>query len=337
MRLLQKITCFGVSGTLVLSLSAAVCLEAQSPSIQAPILGFMPDAAGSGIRPIFGVPGASSVGDRLQFEMDIRDAVISPNQDYAIAVRNDDAQAVVIDLGTGTAVTVPGVRSRTDVIAISPMGSAAALYDQESKTVQVIGRLPRTPQVINEFQASHIPGRGVRMAVSDDGGVALVEFIGDDGVALWAMDASGRSARISADHPADAAFLPNRRDAIVADDASRTVFLILDAAGTATPVPLMSATDDMEGFSSVAASDDGRQVFVADASSGIVATVDVETRRATVMSCGCRPTGLYRLKGNSIFRLTEISQEPVRVLDASSSEPRILIIPPSASAAAEAQ
>ena len=175
------------------------------------------------------------------------------------------------------------------------------------------------------------------MAVSDDGAVALVEFIDDNGVALWAMDASGRSGRISADHPADAVFLPNRRDAIVADDASRTVFLILDAAGAATPLPLMSATDDMEGFSSVAASDDGRQVFVADASSGIVATVDVETRRATVMSCECRPTGLYRLKGSSIFRLTDISREPMMVLDASSSEPRILVIPPSASAAAEAQ
>ena len=109
MRLLQKITCFSVIGTLVLCLSAAPCLEAQSPSIQAPILGFIPDAAGSGVRPIFGVPGASSVGDRLQFEIDIRDAVISPNQDYAIAVRNDDAQAVVIDLGTGTAVTVSGM------------------------------------------------------------------------------------------------------------------------------------------------------------------------------------------------------------------------------------
>ena len=97
-------------------------------------------------------------------------------------------------------------------------------------------------------------------------------------------------------------------------------------------VPLVSAINGMAGFSSIAASDDGGRVFLEDGQSGNIAIVDVQTRTSVVVACGCRPTGFYHLKGNSIFGLSEASQQPIRVLDASSRVPRIVFIPPNRSA-----
>ena len=91
--------------------------------------------------------------------------------------------------------------------------------------------------------------------------------------------------------------------------------------------PLLSA-DDGEVFSGVSVADDGRRVFLAEARSGVITTLDIETGSSAQMSCQCRPTGLYRLAGKSVFRLTDRSNEPIAILDASSDDPRLGIIPP---------
>jgi len=78
--------------------SAPLRLRAAPQFIGGPILGFIPDAGGTAIRPVLGIPGASMLGKGLELNVDIRGATISPKQDYAIASRVADAQAVVIDV-----------------------------------------------------------------------------------------------------------------------------------------------------------------------------------------------------------------------------------------------
>jgi DNA-binding beta-propeller fold protein YncE len=311
-------------------------LQAQPQGIQGPILGFIPDTDGISIRPILGIPGASSLGDRLQLDVDIRRAVLSPKQDYALAVRAEDGQVIIVDLADGVPVVRPidVGHPGADLIAVSPTGSAAAIYRHESKAVQVIGSLPHTPTLIHEFDASHVPGRAASLALSDDGTIALVKFADADDRGWWLLDSSGASRRMVLDRPSAAAFLPNRQDAIVIDDATRTAFLVLDVGRTATPIPLISVPDGIESFSSVSAAEDGGRVFLADIQSGQIAIVDIDSRAVMLTSCQCQPTGLYPLHGASIFRLGESSSEPVMVLDASSGEPRIMVIPPAASAVA---
>ena len=93
----------------------------------------------------------------------------------------------------------------------------------------------------------------------------------------------------------------------------------------------------MTAFSAVSTSEDGRRVFLTQVNSGNVAIVDTETQTSVMLDCQCRATGLYRLKGTSVFRLTETSREPTTVLDASAAEPRVVLIPPSASWIGEAR
>ena len=58
-----------------------------------------------------------------------------------------------------------------------------------------------------------------------------------------------------------------------------------------------------------------------------VTIADLETGVSTVLSCDCVPTGFRPLKGTSVFRLSDPADGPVAVLDASSAEPRIMILP----------
>ncbi len=327
------------SASFVLAGLIALSVQAQSPILNGPSLGFTSENGGTAIRPIIGIPGASLFADRLPLETEFRGAVIAPMQNYAIALRIADGKAVVMDLRSNVPVlrTVEGVRGGGDLIAASPTGSVAAIYDHATKTVQVIDHVPEAPAVIRLFDASRIPGRARSITVNDDGTVLLARFADDESGSLWVMDSSGASSQIPADRASAVAFFPNSSNAVIADDASLSAFVLLDAARAATRVPLISAIDGISTFSSAIVSDDSRRVFFTDASSGNVILVDMETRRSTLLSCDCRATGLSRLKGNFIFRLNEPSGDPTMVLDASTSEPRIVIIPPSASAGPGAQ
>jgi hypothetical protein len=339
MHLSQGFVLTGLTIGVLIAASSGVpaILQAQSSGISGPILGFIPDGAGTSIRPILGIPGASILGNRLPLDVDIRGAVLSPKQDYAIAARGEDAQVIMIDLADSATVVRPLPISHpgADLIAVSPTGSAAAVYCHESKTVHVIGRLPQAPELISEFDASSIDGQAMSLAVNDDGTIALVKFVDATGPGLWVLASSGGPWRVSLDRPSAAAFFPNRRDAIVTDDATRSVFLILDVDRAAIRVPLIYADENVTGFSSISASEDGRRVFLADAGSGQITIVDVETRTTVQASCQCRLAGLHRLNGTAIFRLSEPSLEPVMVLDASSDPPRIVVIPPDVSVAAQ--
>jgi hypothetical protein len=300
----------------------------QAETVHGPTLGFAPNSTGSVIWPVLGISGASMLGDRLIFDTNVHGAIISARQDYALAIRNDDGRAVLINLtGDAPALNViPGLDFAADLLAISPTGSAAAIYNNDSKRVQVIRGLPDAPELIYQFDASASSGgQAAQMAVSDDGTIVLVKSVADTDVGFWGFDASGAWWRIALDRPSAAAFFANSHDAVVADDASQTVFVIGDIARTGIQVPLIFAA---ENFIAVAVSADNRQVFTADSNTGNVLVVDVATQTSVTLSCNCRLTGLSRLKGSSMLRLNEPSEDVMGVLDASSGNPRIFVTPP---------
>ena len=316
-----------------LAVLAATDVHAQSSTINGPLLGFTAALGGTAIEPIMGVPGASTLANPLPLDAGIFGTVIAPSQDYAIAFRAADSQVVVVDLLSGQVTPVAGVTSDL-MMATSPSGSAAAIYDAGTASIQIIRTPRQSLQVAQRFDSSNIPGRASSIAVSDDGSVVLAKFVDSGTAELWMMNSSGALQRLPVDQPSAAAFFANRNDAIISSDATQSAAILLDAGQRAMQVPLVSAINGMAGFSSIAASDDGGRVFLEDAESGNIAIVDVQTRTSVVVPCGCRPTGFYHLKGNSIFGLSEASQQPIRVLDASSTVPRIVFIRPNLSVVA---
>lgn len=303
--------------------------EAPAP-ISGPVLGFVPAGGGTAIQPILGVLGASIFGQPLDLGFDIRHAVISPKQDFALASRAADGEPVLIRFGQDSALAGPltGARAGADMIAISPAGTAAALYAHQDKVLQAIMRPADAPQIVFESNASEIAGQLRSLAISDDGTLALLNFRDGDTSTLWALSATGARWQLPAARPTAANFLNGRHDIVVADDAAQEVFLLRGIDGQSTRIPVAAFREGFDAISGVATSDDGRQVFITSQSAGSVTIVDLTTGSAAALPCNCEASGLYRLKGNSVFRVSDLTSSPVALLDASSAEPRVIVIPP---------
>jgi DNA-binding beta-propeller fold protein YncE len=78
----------------------------------------------------------------------------------------------------------------------------------------------------------------------------------------------------------------------------------------------------------VAVSSDGLHAFVANGKSGTVAILDLQGKTPVrKFACGCKLTGLDRLDGDNLFRLTEPSNRPMWVLEANTKETRVVFVP----------
>ena len=318
--------------TLILALlvgSAGDATAAQNQFIAGPFLGFATDRGGEAIRPILGIPGAAIIGNRLDLGLGFRKAVISPQQNYALALRSEDDRPVIILLDADPPMMRPVTEElvAADEIAISPTGMSAVLYARSSGLVRLVRGLPEAPETIHEFDVTRIAGWPERMAVSDDGTLALLRFAEGSSSELWVADSTGSLWQAAFTSSSSMAFFPQSRDAIVTDDETQYVFLMLSVDGLATRVPLVSQIEGVTGYSAVAASRDARRIFVAGRESESIGVVDVETRTYTVVPCACRPEGLYGLMGTSVFRLNDSDGGLLAVLDASLPEAKIVVVP----------
>jgi hypothetical protein len=319
------------AGTAALGLALACGVSAQAPStsILGPFLGFVPDLDGGRIHPILGIPGAAAIGEAWDLGPGIHSAIVAPGHDYALAIQGDDARVVIVGLTPErTAMRLDSVAPGADRISLSPNGSAAAVYNDAARTLQVIGGLPESPRVAFGLPAPDQYGEATGLAVSDDATLALVGMSDPSGGRLWVADSSGSWQVLAHLAPNTVAFLPDSHDAIATDQTSGEALLLLDLPRAATRVPVHVRSGDIGNVSVVGAGDHGRRILVADRESGNVAVADRSTGHVSVVSCLCRPTGFDRLNGAGLFRLNTADGGALSVLDLSSDPPRIRLIPP---------
>jgi len=312
----------------VLYFGIAAFGQDPTTSINGPVLGYIADSKGSAIQPIRGILGASAVATPLPLDSEIRNAVVSPKNDYVLANHSESGETVLIRLGLDsmTMNSLDGVRAGANVIAISPSATAAAIYGRD-RIVQVLAGLPDSPQIVFEFDASDLAGHLRSIAVADDGTLALLNVAALDNSTLWAVSVNGSRWALPAQRPSAASFLAGRHDVVIADDAAQEVFLLSNVDQEASRLPVASFGDGFNAFSGVAASGDGLRIFISSRKSESITIVDLESGVSSVLACNCLSTGFKPLKGTSIFRLSDPTDGPVAVLDASSAEPRIIIVP----------
>jgi DNA-binding beta-propeller fold protein YncE len=301
---------------------------AQGISISGPSLGFISDESGTRIWPLLGILGATVPGEALTLPENVTRTTLSPRHNYALAIATANGQPLIINFETADFAMVPltGGRSNPVVIAISPTGTAAALYERESRVLQLVSGLPASAGVVSEFDASVFAGEVRDIAVSDDAKLALV-IVGDETRTLWLIDANGTASPVSVTQPSRMIFVPQRADALIADDATHEVFLLQSLDENPVRQPGVALREDGHAVSAVGVSADGQTIFVAQEGSEDISITDLQTRITAIVSCHCSPTMFAPLKGTSLFRLNNPGNGPVTVLDASSSTPRTLIIP----------
>lgn len=297
----------------------------QNPGvIRPPALGFVFD---SGVlRSVLGVPGAAVFGAPVDTGLQPLDAVISPRQDYALLLTGDHRDVTLLRLAAGQIAAAPlaGAMTAPDVMALSPMGNSAVLYRAGDGLLQILTALPDAPRVLRELSIMTLDGTIASAAVADDGKLVLAE-VGNNVVVI---PADGMSRPLPFDAPMPLmAFLPRAQDAIIASRQTNQVSLILHPADVPQAQMLAGPDDGILKPVAVAFSLDGGRAFIANSGGGLV-QLDLSGLPPQVFSCDCKISGLHRLAGNSVFRLTDPSAGPMMVFDGDAPQPRVVFVPP---------
>lgn len=306
---------------------AVAALAAEPVRLEGPVLGFVFDRAAGGVRPILGMAGASFFGEPVALGIDTNKAALSSVAGYVLGIAGDTGRVTLFrDLVSGApGVAIENAAPAPDRIVLSPNGNAAALLYGDRNAIQVFANLPSSPQFRGEISLFGLPQPVSALAVSDDAGAILAGARNTDGRESVMLLSPGTDPRVlgSAGRIAAAAFFTAKPDAAFADSAAGVVYWIRDVRSAAEFVALP--------FGAVAkpvalqVSSDDRRVLIAGA--GAVTALDLQGGAPTVTRCDCTISGLDRLRGNSVFRVTEVSAAPSWLLDAGASDPRFLFVP----------
>lgn len=310
---------------------AAGTAASQTHSIQGPRLGLVFDDAAGALRPIVGIAGSSTMGDPLPLGVALKRAVISPNQDYALALVGNNARVhLVLPRQNKIALirALPDATRAPDRMVISPNGSAAAFYYYNGRgagRIVVMNGFPEEPRISAQMSLLRVPAP-TALAVADDGAVVLA---GAGHLVIAVTEAAEIPVTSALGKVASLAFSTGH-DALIADGAKDEIYLLRGAAGAGVVHLLAGPGQEIASPVSVAASRDGRTAFVANAKTGAVVTLDLagNSPRKSI-NCRCQLTGLDRLSGGSLFRLNAVSERPLWLLDASPTRAaRVLFVPP---------
>jgi hypothetical protein len=315
-------------------LLASVAAAQTGTALSGPTMGLVFDASQSALRPIRGIPGAATLGDAVNPGFPLASATVSPRQDFALALRADDS-SVVLALAGGGSAAVPGARPAPALMVFSPAGATAALYDSGAGRVQVLTGLPDAAAVQSDVDISALAGPVAALAVDDAGSTLFLAAGAAETVALYRIAMDGTSQFLASFRSVAALRLSvNGREALLADSAAGAVYAIRDLRGAGRMETIASGRDGL-GTPIAVESDSAGRIFVAD-QAGNVTILNRGRGPVVSLPCGCTPAGLFRLSGTATFRLTEPSNGPMWVLDASGADARIVAVPPAAPPSATA-
>ena len=316
---------------LVMAVALADVAAAQTgTALTGPSMGLVFDSSQSALRPIRGIPGAATLGDPVNLGFPLASATVSPRQDFALALRADDSSLVLVRPGAEISSTpVPGVRPAPSLVVFSPTGAAAALYDSGAGRVQILTGLPDAATVQSDVDISALAGPVAALAVDDAGASLFLAAGAPETVSLYRVALSGVPQFLASFRSVAALRLSGTgREILLADSAAGAVYVIRDPRGTGRLETVASARDGLASPIAIESDSAGR-IFVAD-QAGNLTILDRSRGSAVSLPCGCSPAGLFRLSGTATFRLTEPSDGPMWVLDASGADARIVAVPPGA-------
>jgi hypothetical protein len=317
-----------ICGTVV---AAAGLLHAQQGTLAGPVAGFVFDNAAQALRPIKGVPGASLLGDTIDFGFPVSAVYAAPRQDSAIVVGVDQSlHLFLLNNGAPSEVSLGGLSGMPSQVVFSPSGTAVALVSPGS--ARVLTGLPNAPTFAGavkvegltiqiQMGAAYSLRYSTPLALSDDG--QYVATVGSGFARLLSIHGQDRKL-MSAESNAVVAFAAGGHDLAVVDSMIG-VTLIRDAAGAAGSQLLAAPDDGLAGPAGVAFSQDGKALYVASGKAQSVAAFNLTGASRTAIPCGCTPSTLAPL-GN-VFRLTELASGPLWLFDGTATTPRTVFVP----------
>jgi hypothetical protein len=311
----------------------AACTAFPQSSLSGPSLGVIYDASAQALRPVWGIPGASTAGKRIDTGFTITAAAISPAQDYALALSADGSLKLVIFAPDGVSIQDVKPAAAPDRMVLSPAGSAAVLYYKSASAVQVVSGLPNSMQVGPQIDISTLPQAPDVLAISDDAAVVLAGVVENakgetprGEVFVLPLDGSAPRSIGPVQHASAMAFFKKSHDVVIADDVASAVIMVSDAGGASAPAwmftdPGLSAPD------SVQVAPDGKSILTGSSQNQVLAMMDASGANPVFVPCVCTPTEVRPLSVAAIYQVTEASSGLLWILDSNPLNPRVLFVP----------
>jgi hypothetical protein len=163
------------------------------------------------------------------------------------------------------------------------------------------------------------------LAVSDDGRFVLAAPApADGGRPVW-FGPDGQAHEIPVPAPSAFAFYAGSHGALFVSSSADQNWFVADI-GNATKYLALPGYGATAAAVAVEFSSDSRRFYVAN-SDGTVAQFDFQGGPPAMGSCHCAPTGLQRMRGDSVFLLNGSGATPFYLLDGSGAKPRAFFIP----------
>jgi hypothetical protein len=288
---------------------------AQAGTWSSPRLGYFFDPDVKAIRVVSGVPGAAGADQTLAFASKLQAAWVAPSGSYALATLFDspDLQLLAWTRGNPHGSTLEQAIQPT-LVAFSPGGSAALLWNQETARLQVWSGLPNSPSLARQAATPLVNAA----AVSDDG--SLIALVDDAGAAL--VSRSGDVQHLP--FATSVQFLRDSADLVASFASTNQVSLIHNAGPHAETRSLAGAGEGISGPTSMALAGSSRQLAVANTDGRSVTVIDLDTSQTTTLPCECTPRVIAPLAGSSVFR---ISGDALFVLDRMNGVWRLTSVP----------
>jgi hypothetical protein len=244
----------------------------------------------------------------------------------ALAVSGDNGRLQLIHLSSGDIQDVSAIDAAPPRLIFSPSGTAALALGSK---LQLLTGLPDSPTV-QELALPPDAGTPTAIAVSDDAQFVLFSGRSGDTSSTWLLAPGMSPFQIAMPGPiVVASFQPGTRDA-VAIGPDGTAYQIRSSSIPAEVRQLYAGSPQTTDPVAVRVSADGKRVYTANRL-GTVTAIDLASTSLEATDCGCTPTGLEPLISTNLFRITEISDRPVMLLDVSNPTPRVWFVPADAS------
>ncbi len=313
-----------------LLLIAPALLAAQQGTLSGPVAGFVFDGPGQVLRPVQGVPGASLLGEAINFGLPVSAVYVAPRQDSAIVVGVDQSlHLFLLHAGSPTEVSLGGLTGMPSRVVFSPSGTAVALVSPGS--ARVLSGLPQSANLVGSIRVEGITGQlntglhfatfSPSMALSDDG--TYIMTVAEGSARLLSINGQNRRL-LAAQAGAHVAFAAGGHDAAVMDSLTGLT-LIRDAAGAAGTQLLAAPDAGLAGPAGLAFAQDGKTLYVASATAQSVAAFNLAAASRSAVSCACTPSTLAPM-GN-VYRLTEVNAGPLWLFDGTATAPRTVFVP----------
>ncbi len=302
---------------LLATLLAAAAAADTISRLAGPVLGYVHDPRLQAVRPVNGMPGAAHLGAPLALPFAVTAAAFSSRSDFGVLVSADGEVFLLSDPVPATAAPLGGALRNPDLLTLNSLDSAAALYSSATRQFQIIRGLPANPSFGPILEMAEIPGPVVALALTRDASHALLAARGGVYDVDVTPDGAATPRLVAAlGAPAALAVVNRDQDVVVADAELNQLVLVREFARTAELSALAGERDGISNPVGLAASADGRRLYVASAAARSLDVLDLATMAAEArLALDWVPTRLVRLQGDTVFLLNGVGSDPLLLLD----------------------